>query len=240
VTVDTPLSEEHEALAAELALGVLAGADRAEALRQVLANPAFAGEVDAWRARLAPLLDTVAQAAPSPRVWNTIDARTRADQPDPVTFAQPVDRNSLRRWRTGALVSGAIAASLALVLAVRPPGTGETQPAPSTIAVSQLSAGAEGPTMTVAYDPHKGVLRIGPASLEPSAKVPELWVIPEDGVPRSLGIVAAGGGTVGVDAGLRRFLGDGATLAITLEDAASAPHKAPSAKPVMVGKFSII
>lgn len=234
---DLPLSPEHEALAAELALGVLEGADRAEALRLILSDPAFSAEVEAWRGRLSPLLGTVAAMPPSPRVWNAVEARIGEG-----SAALPsAGLRSLRLWRSGALVSGAIAAGLALVLVTRPPVPSVvTVPPAMFIAFSQLSGVDGGATMAVAYDPQKGSLRLGAASLHGSAKSPELWIIPADGVPRSLGIVRADGDEVTVDAGLRRFMKDGATLAITMEDAASAPHKAPSAKPVMVGKFSII
>jgi anti-sigma-K factor RskA len=53
---------DREALAAELALGLLEGADRAEALRLCLSDPAFAAEVEAWGLRLSPLLGTIATA----------------------------------------------------------------------------------------------------------------------------------------------------------------------------------
>lgn len=234
---DLPLSPEHESLAAELALGVLEGADRAEALRLTLSDPAFAVEVEAWRRRLSPLLGTVAAMPPSPRVWNAVEARIGEEK----ALRSTAGPRSLRLWRGGALVSGAIAAGLALVLVTRPPAPSVVAVPPATsVAVSQLSGADGGVTMAVAYDPQKGVLRLGGATLLGSGKSPELWIIPEDGVPRSLGIVRADGDELTVDAGLRRFMNDGATLAITMEDAASAPHKAPSATPVLVGKFSII
>lgn len=47
--------EERDMLAAELALGVLEGEALAQALRLKLADKAFAVQVEAWQARLAPL-----------------------------------------------------------------------------------------------------------------------------------------------------------------------------------------
>ncbi|WP_159982617.1 MULTISPECIES: anti-sigma factor [unclassified Novosphingobium] len=234
---DPHLSPEHESLAAELALGVLEGPDRAEALRLTLSDPAFAAEVEAWRRRLSPLLGTVVAAVPSPRVWNAVEARI-GEGGEMLPSAR---LRSLRLWRGAAFVSGAIAAGLALILVSGPPAPSVVVVPPATsIAVSQLSGADSSATMAVAYDPQKGLLRLGAAALEGSAKSPELWIIPEDGVPRSLGIVRADGDEITVDAGLRRFMSDGATLAITMEDASSAPHKAPSAAPVLAGKFSII
>ena len=47
--------------AAELALGLLDGDERAAALRRVLADPAFAREVEDWRNRMAGLFDDFAR-----------------------------------------------------------------------------------------------------------------------------------------------------------------------------------
>jgi len=43
-----------------------------------------------------------------------------------------------------------------------------------------------------------------------------------------------------VDPALRPLLTADATLAITMEDAATAPHAAPNGLPVMTGKISMI
>lgn len=43
-----------------------------------------------------------------------------------------------------------------------------------------------------------------------------------------------------VDAALHPLLAADATLAITMEDPATAPHAAPSSLPVMTGKISMI
>ncbi|MBN8841445.1 MAG: hypothetical protein J0I25_14735, partial [Sphingomonadales bacterium] len=50
-------------LAAELALGLLDGEERAAALRRMLVDPAFAREVEDWRHRLAGLFDDVVEVA---------------------------------------------------------------------------------------------------------------------------------------------------------------------------------
>lgn len=231
------LSPEHQALAAELALGLLEGAERAEALRLTLSDPGFATEVEAWRHRLSPLFDTVGAIPPSLRVWKTIEARI-GEGADSGTLG---NLRALKLWRRGALVCATIAAVLAVVLVTRPPAPrAVVTPPEGTVAFSQLSGADGGIVMPVAYDTRDGLLRLGATQLKGVTRSPELWIIPEDGVPRSLGIVRPGGDKVTVDQSLRHFMTDGATLAITLEDAASAPHKAPSGKPVLVGRFSII
>ncbi|MET0365718.1 MAG: anti-sigma factor [Sphingobium sp.] len=226
---DPILPPDRADLAAELALGLLEGSDRAEALRLCLSDPDFAAEVEAWGHRLSPLLDATPHQAPSHRVWNAVEARI-ADHPSTAQV------RSLRLRRGGAIAAGTIAACLALVLIVpRPAPSG-----PEAVGVSQLADAQGAAAMAISYDPQAGVLRLGSSQLQSGAKSPELWIIPEDGVPRSLGLIGAHGGRLTVEAGLRQFLRDGVTLAITLEDPATAPHKAPTSSPILTGKISII
>lgn len=228
-----PLSPEQDALAAELALGVLDSAERAEALRLVLADPAFASAVEAWRARLDPLSEEFREVAP-PELWPAIDARL-GERGDATTLRQ------LRFWRWGAIGSGAVAASLAAVLVFLPaPEPVTIVRAPDQATIAQLG-GEEGTLLAANYDPGHGQLRIRAISMPESELAPELWVIPAGGVPHSLGLVDAHGTTqVVVPAALRAHIADGATLAITMEPIDGAPHAAPSGPPVAAGKISRI
>lgn len=226
--------EERDALAAELALGLLEGEDRAQAMRLVLSDPAFAAEVEAWSARLEPLYERFDERPP-PALWPAIQRRLG-------NAGSYHLRRALGRWRVGALASGALAASLALVLLLRPaPAPVEIVRAPERTAVAQLGSGDAPALLAASYDPVGGVLRIRAVRLPGSNLAPELWVIPADGVPRSLGLVASDGvSRVDVAAPIRALLTDGATLAITLEPRDGAPHKAPSSTPIAAGKISTI
>jgi anti-sigma-K factor RskA len=227
--VDTPEPPRREDLAAELALGLLDGEERAEALRLCLSDPGFAAAVESWGLKLAPLLADIPAAAPPPPVWTAIEARLDASPPAGVV-------RRLRLWRLGALGSAALAASLALFIFLQPP-----ELAPRTeMAVAQLTGAGGAQAITVAYDPEQGVLHVSQASLGGQAKGPELWVIPADGVPRSLGMIAGEARNLPVGAGLRSYLKEGATLAVTLEDPATAPHAAPTSTPILTGKISTI
>ena len=55
---------DDDALAAEHALGVLTTRERAAAEQRMARDPAFAADVLAWRARLAPLVEEVASVTP--------------------------------------------------------------------------------------------------------------------------------------------------------------------------------
>jgi anti-sigma-K factor RskA len=226
--------EDRDVLAGELALGLLDGEDHARANRLRLSDPGFAAAVAAWNERLAPL-GAGFEAQPSPALWPAIQRRLKS--PEDVLV-----RRGLRRWRFGAIASGALAASLAAVIVLRPaPAPVEIVRAPDRVAVAQLGAEGAPALLAANYDPAGGILRIRAMRLPDSALAPELWVIPADGVPRSLGLVAASGvSRVAVSAGHQRLLQDGATLAITLEPRDGAPHKAPSSTPIAAGKISTI
>ena len=73
-----PTPPERDLLAAELALGLLDGTERAEALRLCLSDPAFARAVDAWSIRLSPLLDSVPPVVAPERAWHAVAARIGA------------------------------------------------------------------------------------------------------------------------------------------------------------------
>lgn len=226
--------EELDALAAELALGLLDGEDRALAMRLMLSDREFATAVATWRRRFEPLHDAFEQDA-APDVWPAIERRL-------ATAGDTRLRRALTRWRIGALASGALAASLAGFMLLRPPAPPVTiVRAAEQAAIAQLGTEDAAALLAANYDPTSGLLRIRAMRLPASALAPELWVIPEDGVPRSLGLLAATGvSRVAIPAETRALLGDGATLAVTLEPRDGAPHRAPSSKPIAAGKISTI
>lgn len=179
--------QERDALAAELALGLLEGQARADALRLSLSDPAFAALVAAWEAKLAPLHGEWTDAQPGAAVWSAIE-RQLADAPaDKITAIE----TRLRRWRAGALLSGAVAAALAFLLITRP----VPAPAPATpqLAVARIESDAAGPLVLARYHQDSGLMQLRIHGFEPGALVPELWVIPEGGAPVSLGQIGHAG-----------------------------------------------
>jgi anti-sigma-K factor RskA len=108
------------------------------------------------------------------------------------------------------------------------------------LVIAQL-AGADGTLLAASVGPKAQYLDIRAISLPETGLVPELWVIPGDGVPRSLGLIASVGVTqVKLPAELQPFVVDGAVLAVSLETAQGAPHTAPSSTPIATGKISAI
>lgn len=226
--------EERDGLAAELALGVLDGDARAAALRRLMADPNFSpGMIDTWEGRLAALYDAYVPFTPPETLWAGIENRI-ADSVQPSPAA-----GQLRWWRAGALASAALAASLALVMVLRPTPPVPAAP-PAQVAVAQIVGAPDGPMILARYDPASGGLTLRPTGVAPDRLAPELWIIPADGKPRSLGMIAGGAESrIPIDPSYRPFMTEGATLAVTMEAIDSAPHDAPSSPPIAAGKIAI-
>lgn len=231
------ITPEQAQMAAELALGVLEGEERAAALRLSLASPAFAAMVAKWQARLDPLGEGF-EEAPPPDLWRAIEARLDAEP-------QTGNIRKLRLWQGLAAASGALAAGLAAIMVLGPAtvreAPGPVAPAAAELAVIAQLTGADGTLLAANIDPQAQFLDIRAIALPDSGLTPELWVIPGDGVPRSLGLIARAGTTqVRLPDNLRPLVQDGAVLAVSLELAEGAPHAAPSSTPIATGKISAI
>ena len=230
-------------LAAEYALGVLDGAERVEAERLLLADRAFATDVEAWRWRLAALAEEAAAREAPDRVWPAIarrldDGGVGGGGGGGGGVVELKLRRALTIWRGAAAFAGAVAAGLAIAL-VRPrPTPLVVAPAPAPLETASLS-GAKG--SAVAYvavlDTARRELVLTPAAVSPTpGRSPELWVIPTGGKPVSLGVVAF---ARPVRVALVAGLGDPArrTLAVSLEPTGGSPTGQPTGPVVATGEL---
>jgi anti-sigma-K factor RskA len=231
---------EPEALAAEHALGVLSARDRAAAEARMAADPEFAEAVEAWAARLAPLQDDTAPVTPDLAVWPRIARALPANDDGRLGRA-------VRLWRGSALGAMALAAaSLAAVAVVanRPPVVITHPAVPAGPLLNASLRGEAGPPMfVVAYDPDRKALII--TSLAPPGADPahahQLWLIPADGKPRSLGIVEPGTSRRMTMAGpLAPMVSEGAALAVSVEPPGGSRQAGPSGPLAATGKLSKI
>lgn len=239
---------DREAMAAELALGLLEGEERAAALRLQLSDADFAASVEAWRDRFAPLAAGYAPVSPPAALWAAIEARLGGEVGSSAVAELPSPTaRQLGRWRAVAIGSSAMAAVLLAAIVLRPapdmaPTTPPTPLAVETpVTIAQLAGEPGGALIAARFSREPGELMIRSTGIPVGELAPELWVIPGDGVPRSLGLVAIDGMTrVAVPVELRGMMTDGATLAITMEPVDGAPHDAPSSEPIAAGTISTI
>lgn len=231
-------SIEDGALAGEFALGVLEGDELALALRRMLAEPDFAAAVERWRERIGPLFAETAEVEAPATLWPSIERAL--DVPEAANDNAVIAR--LRRWRAGAFVSTGLAASLAAVLAF---GQAETVPiapaAPARPMVAQLAPEGAPATLLAAWDADRGMVRIMPAALPTRGMAPQLWLIPADGTPRSLGMIRMDAmHDMPVTPEQRAMMSEAVTLAVSLEPEGGSPTGLPTGPVVASGKFSAI
>lgn len=227
----TDAPDPAETMAAELALGLLEGDDRAAALRRLLAEPAFAAEVEGWQMRLGPLAGEVAEQAPPADLWPRIERALGA------SGAALAAR--LNRWRAAAFVSTGIAASLAAFVAFGP----LLQPAIADRAmmVAQIAAPDAGPVMLASYDSGTRRFRLAPVAMPVGQRSPQLWLIPADGRPRSLGVFDPARMTeMDMPEPMVRLIGADATLAVSMEPMGGSPTGQPTGPVVASGKMQTI
>lgn len=226
-----PPSDDRRDLAAEYALGLLDGPELAEARALLSSDRAFQSEVDAWTARLSPLLEEVEPSRPSNRLWTAIEAAT-GGAPDNVLAL----KRRVNVWRGVSAAMTALAASLAVVLIQPAPQAPVQSPAAPMVAM----VSDEGKTMTVVanWDPddRQLVLALAGDMPEDPGKAHELWVIPQGGTPRSLGTMADKPmSRMELAETLADLLSQGATIAISVEPPGGSPTGAPTGPVIASG-----
>ena len=224
-----------DALAAQYAAGILRGAARRRFESLLSGHPALQLAVTEWQARLMPLTGVLPPAPPPARVWQSIEKALWTAAPADVV---PWWRR-LALWRGVSALAGVAAVALAVLLANPPPAqapivvvlqsTAEGQPAQSTFVASVSADGralVTKPLMPVALGADHAL---------------ELWSVPPEGTPRSLGLIAADGLTVLAADKLPPTLlkGGTAALAVSLEPPGGSPSGQPTGPVLYAGKLQI-
>lgn len=224
-------------MAAELALGLLEADERAVALRRMLADPAFARDVETWRLHFAQLFD----------LWPGVEAPEGLIERIDATLGGPgTDRRPSRLpWPLLAIASSALAACLLVVIAIRPePAPVVFTPAPAPIErtgpVLVASLDYEKTPIASFYDPSRGSLRVAASPDVAANRVAQLWVIGADGVPHSLGLLTRAATALTVPAANRARLAAGAVLAISVEPLGGSPTGLPTGPVVAKGALSSV
>ena len=222
--------DDLDLLAAELALGLLEAGEAAAAQARLAQDPELAAahaRWTGWAAGLAADLET----PPPARVWSTIAARLPAN--DDGTL-----RRQLRLWQGTAIAASLAAVVLGLGWWSRPqpaPVVQVAAAAPPIVAVLRGGAGV----VSVSYDPQSRRLATVVAGIVTGPRVAELWVIPADGRPRSLGVLSQGHpGWRSAPARAAVVMGAGMTLAVSLEPQGGSPTGLPTGPVILTGKLA--
>lgn len=229
-----PPGDEPDVAAAELALGLLEGDDRAAALRRQLAEPSFARDVEQWREHFALLFAETAAVEPGDMLATRVE-----QQLDSATAPRPVANRIIGFWRPLAMMSSLAAASLAAVLVMRvdPAPVVMVAPAPEAQMVAALSPAEKGTPVALYYDAAQQMVRL-PALDIPAGRSAQLWAIKGDKPPIPLGLFRIVGTTIIADAKSAAALEPGTILAISIEPVGGSPTGAPTGPVVASGALS--
>jgi anti-sigma-K factor RskA len=215
--------ERLDALAAQYVLGTLSRAARERLARLARANETVAAALRAWEARLLPLAESLPPVAPPEHVWPAILDRIQGQRESGSIWA------NLGLWRGLTLAGFATAMALVVVLLTPRPET------PIEALVVVLAGQDARPALLVSADRSGRTLTLKAiAPVQPAGdRVLQLWALPEQGSPRSLGLIPATGAASDVvrldlpaSAGLA--LQNIPALAVSLEPQGGSPTGLPT------------
>ena len=233
--MDYSRPELADALAADYSVGTLRGAARRRFEALMPAHPALRDAAVAWNERLMPLTASLRPVQPSGDVWRRISDRIGAGHGAP-TAASGGAWGRLSFWRGLSAFAGVAAIGLAVLLA-----SPRAVPPPIVVVLAATGASASGAqggsiVASISGDGASLVTRaIVPVAVRPDRSL-ELWAVPAQGAPRSLGLLPGGSATVALRA---KVLAGADTLAVTVEPAGGSPTGAPTGPIVYAGKFTL-
>jgi anti-sigma-K factor RskA len=213
------------ALAAEYVLGTLRGRARGRFEAMMRADPVLADLVQRWEGWMTPLAQRVPPVDPPARVWQAIASRIAPVRAASAPAAGDSFWSSIAFWRPFGLIAGGAAAMLtAFVLYI------STGPRGEPMFVAVLTSSSSVPMGVVSmHSPNLLRVRMVKPWKVPAGKSLELWVMPMQGAPRSLGLVRneAGDTMMRIRPSDPRVQGAKA-LAISLEPEGGSPTQQPT------------
>ncbi len=220
--------ERLDALAAQYVLGTLSRRARDRLERLSRSDESVAAAIRSWQNRLLPLTESVPPVDPPERVWPAILRRIHG-RPEPGSVWA-----NLGLWRALTLVGFATAMALSVVLLTSRVG------APAETLVVVLAGQDARPALVVSGERSGRILTIKAlAAVQPSSdRALQLWALPGQGNPRSLGLLPlAGPGLVRVDLQepIGQALQNTPTLAVSLEPRGGSPTGLPTGPVLYTG-----
>lgn len=238
---------DADARAAEYALGLLDGAERAAFEAELRSDAGLRRAVVDWQARFATLAEAEVDAvAPPPALETAVMARLFGDA------ARPSLWNRVAFWRGLSAVTGAVAAvavAVAILPDVTPPGDvpGDVPDAapdaaipPGTILMTHLlPVEGSGLGLAVTREPGGAVQVLRVAGGPTPGRAQQVWLVRGEGsAPISLGLLGDEPVTRLVpDADVAALFGVGAAIAISDEPAGGSPTGQPTGPILALGEL---
>jgi len=218
--------ERVEVLAAEYVLGSLRGRARERFERWMMESVSVRQEVWFWEQKLGHLGSRIEEETPPASVWLQIEKRLwpQEQRPKPAEAAN----DGPGRWLWPGCSVVAMAAALVMAVMLLQPSEPRSD---DRLSGAIVQADVSDPLWLVSGSAFERQLKLRPvaATAAEQGKDYELWIVPQDGQPVSLGVIPVGRTyQVTLDDRARELLGSSRTLAISLEPVGGSPTGAPT------------
>ena len=221
-------------LAAEYVLGTLRHGARKRFEQWMIQDAQVQNAVERWQNKLNPLAEILSPITPPSRVWKKIESRLFNKAHSPWW-------QKLNFWQT--LGGMSIATSLVLsVYLINQPILRHQQPSILSDYIAVLSTSEHDPSIIINYDFSKQQLLLTQLHTNslPSKKTLELWLIPEQGTPISLGVLNNEKAiVVSLKPEQRAQLQRSKAMAVSLEPSGGSPTHVPTGPVLYSGKLLI-
>ncbi|TFH76512.1 MULTISPECIES: anti-sigma factor domain-containing protein [Pseudomonas] len=216
----------RRALAADYAIGLMAAPARRRFEQLLLEDAALRAELAHWQESLASLTGTLPEVPVPERVWHGVTARI-----EPQELHVP-EKRPFWNWLR---VTAALASIVVLVFL----GSLYTHD-DARYRATLLSADAQPALKVEAHDNYLQVEPLTLAAVDPQRSL-ELWAIPADGKPISLGVIPAGGkGKVELSDTQKALIGKPIALAVSLEPKGGSPTGQPTGPVLYQGALAAL
>ncbi len=215
----------RDRLAAEYVLGTLRGRARRRFEGYMHDDAALRRTVAEWRDRIGAMAEFVPAATPRMAVWRAIEARLGLRAAAPAW--QFWRHRALDFWRTLG-VSASIVAALLLVTVM------QERDGPAVTDIATLTDEQSRTALLVLADRDRQRLnvRLVEAPATGPGRVLQLWAVPLQGAPRSLGLLE-GGRELTLPLTRQALGADVALLAVSLEPAGGSPNPDGPSGPIL-------
>lgn len=216
----------RRALAADYAIGLMSTAARRRFEQLLLDDAALRTELAHWQESLASLTDAIPEQPVPDRVWQGITARI-----EPQVLHVP-EKRPFWNWLR---VTAALCSIVVLVFLGSLYNRDDAR-----YRATLLTADAQ-PALKV--EAHADYLQVEPLTLAAvgSDRSLELWAIPADGKPISLGVIPAGGkGKVELSEAQKALIGQPIALAVSLEPKGGSPTGQPTGPVLYQGALAAL
>lgn len=226
--------ELRSRLASEYVLGTMKGGARRRFEQYLRRDPALRVEVTNWEARLMPLADRLKPVVPHARVWEKIDMRIDGFNRGSRSVNKKTGLwESIAFWRNFGLGAGGVAAALLTAMLILKPYDQDPM-------LTAVLAEDNNVARVFIEQPKSGMLMVKMVTpwKTMNGMALQLWVVPKDGAPRSLGIINDTGETKIVLVGMDEKLSGGLVFAISKEPPGGSPTGQPTGNVMCKGAIA--